>query len=118
MRIKFLATGNAPDKYEFEGEKVIAHYDGEQEEFDLSVIGHGDKFRLTILEGEEEKTLHGCEPEILALPGTQIIRNAYRENGELYVILCQTVTAGEWRESDWMNWLSYSPGRVYVKGAE
>jgi len=36
MKIKFLATAQSPDCYSFDGETVIAHYNGLSERFDLS----------------------------------------------------------------------------------
>jgi hypothetical protein len=76
MKLQFLATGNAPDSYEINGETVTAHNNEQSEIIDLSPIEEGGKFK-------------GIELEVLDLPASQVIRDAYRENGELHVTLCQ-----------------------------
>lgn len=94
MKIKFLATGIAPEKYEFDGEKVIA--DGVV--YDLSSIKEGDSFI-----GFENDELFA-------------VRDAERINGELYVTLCQKAPSGHWRGIDeWIDAEDYSPDKLYIK---
>jgi hypothetical protein len=103
MRLKFLATAQSPDFYEFDAEKITARKGESFEEFDLSPLDHGDKFQ-------------GLEPDTLDLPPTQIIRDAFRdEHGELHVTLTQaSPMMGNWRESEWMDAAEYVAGRVYI----
>ena len=100
MKLKFLATGQAPSVYSIQGEVITVG----EESFDLSVLEHGDKFE-------------GVEPETLDLPGSQVIRDAHRDDqGELHVTLCQqSPTMGHWRESEVMEAEDYVPGRVYIR---
>lgn len=100
MKVKFLATGNAPTHYSFDGETVTAHYVSD-EAFNLSSLGEGDRF-------------DGVEVEALALPAQQVIREAERVDGELYVTLCQRVGPGNWTESDWIDAIEYDPDKVYA----
>ena len=96
MKIKFLATGVAPDSYRFDGEKIII--DGI--EYDLSVFKEGDKFI-------------GLED------GNTAIRNIYRVDGELYVTLCQKAPKGHWRGIDkWIDSSDYDPNTLYIKEVE
>ena len=94
MKIKFLATGIAPEKYEFDGDKVIA--DGVV--YDLSIVQKGDSFI-----GFENDELFA-------------VRDVKRINGELYVTLCQKAPPGHWRDIDeWIDVEDYSPDELYIK---
>lgn len=96
MRIKFLATGTAPEKYEFDGEKIIT--DGI--EYDLSVFREGDKFM-------------GLESVI------QVIRDIERIEGELYITLCQKAPKGNWRGIDeWIDSNDYDSNTLYIEEVE
>lgn len=93
MKIKFLATGKAPDKYEFEGERVFI----DDIEYDLSSFEEGDV--LEIVEGEDN-----------------YIRAIERKNGELYVTLCQESPVGHWRGIDeWVDSANYNPSELYIR---
>lgn len=93
MKIKFLATGIAPESYEFQGEKIII--DGI--EYDLSVFEDGDIFEG--LEGENN-----------------YIRDIKRIDEELYVILCQLAPEGHWRGLDeWIDSNDYNPDNLYIR---
>lgn len=95
MKIKFLATGMAPEKYEFDGDKIII--DGEI--YDLSIFREGDVF-------------DGLEGEL------QAIRAVERIGGELYVTLCQKAPAGHWRGIDeWIDSNDYNPQKLYIRQA-
>ena len=90
MKIKFLATGVAPNVYEFDGEKIII--DGI--EYDLSVFEEGDVF-----EGENNH-----------------IRDVQRIDGELYVTLCQKAREGHWRGIDeYIDSNDYNPDTLYIR---
>lgn len=89
MKIKFLATGNAPS-YEISGETING--------LDLSIVEHGGKFV-----GSDETRAAG-------------IRNAERDSdGELWVTLCQQVGPGHWTESEWLDAEDYDAEEVYVR---
>jgi len=89
MKIKFLATGTAPDTYTITGETVNG--------IDLSIVEHGGKFL-----GSDVTRAAG-------------IRDAVRdEHGELWVTLCQQVGPGHWTESDWFDAKDYAPEAIYV----
>lgn len=93
MKIKFLATGQAPDYYEFEDEKVI--FNGQT--FDLSIIEEGDQFE-------------GIDHEI------QAIREVERIDGELYVTLCQQAPRGHWTGTDkYIDSKHYDPNVLYIR---
>lgn len=94
MKIKFLATGIAPEEYRFDGEKIII--DGET--YDLSVFEEGDIFE-------------GMEDEV------QAIRTVERINGELYVTLCQKAPAGHWtgKDMEYVDSTEYDPGKLYIR---
>lgn len=93
MKVKFLATGTAPDYYEFEDEKVI--FNGQ--EFDLSVIEEGDLFQ-------------GIEADINA------IRAVERIDGELYVTLCQKAPQGHWTGTDhYIDSKEYDSTKLYIR---
>lgn len=102
MQIQFLATAQAPDKYELTGETVTAIQGEQQEDFNLSIIEDGGKFQ-------------GIELDTLELPASQVIRNAERKDGELYVTLCQQSGSGHWRRSDWIDAGDYDPQKTYIK---
>ena len=93
MKIKFLATGIAPERYEFEGEKVI--FNGEV--FDLSMFEEGDVFEE--IEGD-----------------IQAIRAVERIDGELHVTLCQRAPAGHWTGiGDYIDSNEYDPNTLYIR---
>jgi len=93
VKIKFLATGIAPKKYEFDGEKIII--DGI--EYDLSAFKEGDIFE-------------GLKSE------NNYIRDIKRIDGELYVTLCQKALEGHWRGIDeWIDSKDYNPSELYIK---
>lgn len=109
MKIKFLATGNAPTHYSFNGDVATAHYGDQQEDFDLSGLQHGDRFQ-------------GVSVDDLDLSPGHIIRAAERDsNGELHLTLCQKVIAAQypgkkarWREGLEIDAESYDPDACYV----
>lgn len=102
MKIKFLATGNAPDLYRFEGEVIKSFYGGKNNAFDLSVLRDGDEFL-------------GIKSDLDLLPPL-IIRNARRVDGTLYVTLCQKSPKGDWRDAgEWINADEYDPNKMYIK---
>ena len=102
MKIKFLATGNAPTHYSFAGETVTAHVNVISEDFDLSAISVGDK-------------VTSVSVDTLDLNSGHILRDAYRdESGELYITLCQRVGPGHWSESDWMDVSDYNSDAIQV----
>lgn len=91
MKLKFLATGTAPEIYEFDGEKII--YSGES--YDLSVFEEGDEF----LEVEDNG-----------------IRDIQRIDGVLHVTLCQKAPPGHWRGIDeYIDSSFYNPENLYIK---
>ena len=102
MKITVIPTGNAPTHYTFDGEVITAHYDGEAELFDLSVIPADGKFT-------------GVGVDTLDLPASQIVRDAYRDSaGELHVTLCQKVGAGHWETGSEIDVTTYEPTQVQV----
>jgi len=111
MKVKFIATYNAPMKYVFDGEKIIVYYQEQIEIFDLSEIEFGDIFFVE----KNDIFLHGCQPNILPIEGTFIIRNALRDaSGELWVTLCQKASISYWNESDWMPASNYDENTKYI----
>lgn len=93
MRIKFLATGIAPQNYSFDGEKIT--FNGET--FDLSQFEEGDIFE-------------GIEGEI------QGIRSVERIKGELYVTLCQKAPKGHWTGiNEYIDSNNYNPKTLYIR---
>ena len=97
MKITVIPTGNAPTHYTFDGEVITAHYDGETESFDLSVIPADGKFE-------------GVVVDTLDLPASQIVRDAYRDSlNELHVTLCQKVGAGHWLTGPEIDSAQYNP---------
>ena len=90
MKIKFLATGNAPTHYEIDGEIING--------IDLSIIEYGGRFMCN---------------EVARQAG---IRHAERdEHGELWVTLKQESGSGHWRESDWIDAVDYDPDAIYIR---
>lgn len=94
MKLKFLATCQAPDYYSFNGSEVTAHFEEEQITYDLS--------KDTAFE-------------------SRCIRGFYEKDGEKCLVLCQKVIAGQypykmahWRESDWLEDSEYDSGKCYV----
>lgn len=88
MKIKFLATGNAPP-YEINSETING--------LDLSELNHGDQFI-------RNETTDGAG-----------IRDAYRdEHGQLWVTLKQAVGPGHWAEGDWIDASQYDPDAINV----
>jgi len=110
MKIKFLSTGNSPDYYGFEGEIVTAYKDGQADFFDLSGLAEGDEF-----EGIGEKDADGELQPVLGMPGSQVIRDAYRDSAsELHVTLCQAVGPGHWGETAETDSADYDPDAIQV----
>jgi len=102
MKITVIPTGNAPTHYSFNGELITAHYDGETESFDLSVIPADGKFQ-------------GVGVDTLSLPSSQIVRDAYRNSaGELRVTLCQKVGAGHWEAGTEIDAAAYQDDKIQV----
>lgn len=103
MRIKFLATGDSPDFYEFSNELLTIHKDGVRESVDFSQLDTEDKYE-------------GIEFDYIPLPYSQVVREAFRDGkGILHLTLCQRDGDGVWRESDWMDSKDYIKGNIYVK---
>lgn len=93
IKIKFLATGNAPSLYEFDDEKIII----DSVEHDLSDFNDGDIF-------------DGLEGDM------QAIRTIERIDGELHVTLCQKAGEGHWRGVyDWIDSDDYNPNKLYIR---
>ena len=88
MKIKFLATGTAPEKYEFDGYKIII--DGEA--FDLSQ------------EFEDEELPFG-------------VRDVKNVDGEIYATLCQKAPKGHWTGEgiDYIDSKDYDPEKLYIR---
>lgn len=102
MKLKFLATGIAPDKYTFQGETLTVYFEEEEEAINFAPLKIGDR-------------LHGVEFEKLNIDGLIAIRDATRdEYGQLNLILCQEAGEGNWTESDWMSSDDYEPGKKYI----
>tara|TARA_B100000678_G_C18120297_1_gene466356 strand:- start:288 stop:710 length:423 start_codon:yes stop_codon:yes gene_type:complete len=105
MKLRVMATAQAPVHYSFSGEIVVAHEEGREEIYDLSSF-------------PEDGIFKGAEK----LPsGAQAIRGIERINGELYVTLVQKVIAGQypgrkahWRESPIIDAADYDPNTCYV----
>ncbi len=94
MKIRFLATGIAPEDYRFDGEKI---WFGD-EWYDLSDIEEGDIFE-------------GVEGDV------QGIRAVERINGELYVTLCQKAPPGHWtgKDMEYIDSKDYDPSNLYIR---
>lgn len=107
MKIKLLATGNAPEYYSISGETITAHRGAKSESFDLSAIETGGEFL-------------GITVDTLPLNAAHILRGAYRDDlGELHVTLCQAVGPGRWSESPEIDADVYDPDAIHAefKGA-
>lgn len=91
MKIKFLATGSAPESYEFDNEKIKIN----DEWHDLSDFEEGDMYY-----GE--------------IPG---IRAVERIDGELYVTLCQQAPPGHWtgRDMEYIDASEYDSNKLYIR---
>jgi hypothetical protein len=132
MKIKFLATGNAPNFYTFSGEVITVHIE-ETDSFDLSDF-------------PQDGVFVGIESDLISLPPSQLIRDVERTD-DLYVTLCQkppvtkityivdgkplTLLAeatppeehekkiehrgGNWKESDWIDSQDYDPETLYIQ---
>ena len=88
MKIKFLATGNAPI-YSIQGETI--------NDIDLSPLEYGGEFI-----GDDDTRAAG-------------IRDAERDaSGVLHVTLCQAVGPGHWTTSDWIDASVYDPNAIYA----
>lgn len=101
MKIKFLATGDAPSLYSFDGAVVTATYNGETEAFDFSEFAEGYEY-------------NGLKPNVLPLIYTHLVVDAKRIDGELYLTLCQKAVKGHWAESDWIDSSSYIANTTYI----
>ena len=88
MKIKFLATGNAPD-YIIDDDIING--------IDLSMLAAEDQFVST-----DDTRAAG-------------VRHAERDaNQELWVTLTQAVGPGHWSESSWIDAANYDPDAVYA----
>lgn len=107
MKIRFIATGDAPESIAFNGETITVINGVVNDSFDLSSIAYGDQFL-------------GVESEILLMSSRHIIRDAYRdEEGLLWVTLCQKATEGRWEGKDeWINSNDYNPSESYIEEVE
>lgn len=107
MKLKFIATGDSPDNYTFNGETIVATKDDVSDSFDLSSIAYGDRFL-------------GVESSVLYMSPRHIIRDAVRdENGLLSVTLCQKATQGRWQGKDeWIDSNDYDPLESYIEDVE
>lgn len=100
MKIKFLATGMSPDKYQINGEVLTAFIGNETLALDFSLLETGDEFQ-------------GVETELIN--PSQVVRTAYRDElGELHLTLCQAVGSGDWVESPWLDAAEFVSERSYV----
>lgn len=111
MKIKFIPTAQAPDKYEFLSGEVIRAYQGDDsEDWDLSGIEEGDVFEPV---APDQPVI---DPQILSLDGKHIIRDAFRDSsGELHITLCQPSGGeGVWEESDEIDAGNYDPETQYI----
>ena len=105
MKVKMLASPQAPESYSFVGERVVAKERGREEVYDLSVFPEGGAFT-------------GAEK----LPsGTPALLDVQRVDEELIVTLAQKVIAGQypnkkahWRESPVIDSADYDPNTCYV----
>jgi len=104
MKLHFLATGDAPERYSFDGDQITAEKGGVSETFDLSGLEAGGKFL-------------GVTVESLPLAAGHVLRNAHRDSsGELHVTLCQAVGGGDWTEQDGeIDASEYDPATPYVR---
>lgn len=105
MKVKFAATFNAPDYYEFNGKVVTAFYKGKSESIDLSGLEYGDKVYGIVFEN------------LTPLRTSHILRSVYvDQSGELFVELAQKCPQieGHWWESDWIDSFDYDKDKLYI----
>jgi hypothetical protein len=104
MKLHFLATGDAPERYSFDGDTITAEQNDQSESWDLSSLQTGGKFQ-------------GITVDTLSLAPGHVIRGAYRDSGgELHVTLCQAVGANDWAEQDGeIDAADYDPAVAYVQ---
>jgi hypothetical protein len=104
MKLHFLATGDAPERYSFSGDTITAEKNGVSEQFDLSALQHGDPWPGVVVDD-------------LPLSPRHIVRHAERDaQGELHVTLCQAVGPNNWIEQDgWIDAEQYDPNVCYVR---
>ena len=100
MQVKFKATGR-PFSYDISDETING--------FDFAIVEHGGN--VTPTEELREAGIRGVER---------------KENGELFVTLCQSppvtkvvrgveLREGDWRESDWIDSAEYNAETLYIK---
>ena len=104
MKIYFKSVATAPKRYTFYRDSVTAHFDGFKETFDLSNFPDDGVFMGSDIIGAAD-----------------VVRGAWRSNGELIVTLTQQVIAGQypgrkahWRESPIIDAADYDPNTCYV----
>ena len=104
MKICFKSVAIAPKHYTFYRDSVTAHFEGFQETFDLSDFPDDGVFMGSDIIGAAD-----------------VVRGAWRSNGELIVTLTQQVIAGQypgrkahWRESPIIDAADYDPNTCYV----
>jgi hypothetical protein len=104
MKLHFLATGDAPERYSFDGDTITAEKNGVSEQFDLSTLQHGDPWPDVVVDD-------------LPLSPGHVVRHAERDaQGELHVTLCQAVGSNDWTEQDgWIDASEYDPNTCYVR---
>jgi hypothetical protein len=104
MKLHFIATGDAPERYSFSGDTITAEKNGQSESWNLSGLQAGGKFQ-------------GITVDTLSLSPGHVIRDAYRDSGgELHVTLCQAVGANDWTEQDGeIDAADYDPAVAYVQ---
>ena len=118
MKIKFIPTEKAPDNYSINETDVVitASYDGDSEDFDLSIMEEGDVFG-DVLADVLENEIHGCQPQILNIAGEYVIRDSWRDSeGDLRILLCQEMLfAADWNSSDWIDAEAYDSAILYIQ---
>ena len=103
MKITVIPTGNAPSHYSFNGAVITANHGNQSEDFDLSALENGGQFG-------------GVSVDTLELPGSQVVRDAYRDaQGELHVTICQKVGPGHWETGSEFDVAQYDPAKAHVK---
>jgi hypothetical protein len=103
MKLHFLATGDAPERYSFDGDTITAEKNGVREQFDLSALQHGDPWPGVVVDD-------------LSLSPGHVVRHAERDaQSELHVTLGQAVGPNDWTEQDgWIDASEYDPNTCYV----
>ncbi len=105
MKIKFLATFDAPDSYSFSGDILTFNYGEDSDTIDLSGFTEDAKFENV--------------SSNVNLQGSFIIRDMYWHENELYLILCQKPSnTGHWVESDWIDSQDYNSETLYIQEAQ